>query len=208
VRRLLLLLAFLLGTAHAANPDGLLEPEKAFRMSARALDAQTVEVSFAIADGYYMYRERFAFAAGAGAKLGGGKQWVPWIEKDEFFGEVETYRKSVAIRLPVERADGALDLTVTSQGCADAGVCYIPMDSKAHIVLASGVAQASRDPGPNFVQTLSLASSDLSVVRLFENSLPLVLGGFLLFGLLLAFTRRNPHLQNSNYVVKWRGLGG
>ena len=44
------------GTAQAASPGELLEPEKAFRMSVRALDATTVEISFAIAEGYYMYR--------------------------------------------------------------------------------------------------------------------------------------------------------
>ncbi len=188
MRRFLLLLAFLLGTAQAANPDGLLEPEKAFRMSARALDAQTVEVSFAIADGYYMYRERFAFKAGDGAKLGAPRFPAGERKKDEFFGEVETYRKNVAIRLPVQGANRALDLTVTSQGCADVGVCYVPMDSSARIVLASGAASPPRDSGMHFVQAVNLTSSDLAVVRLFENSLPLVLGGFLLFGLLLAFT--------------------
>ena len=52
--------------------DDLLEPEKAFRMSTRALDARTVEVSFAIADGYYMYRERFRFAARAGVEGAAG----------------------------------------------------------------------------------------------------------------------------------------
>ena len=70
--RILLLLFCLVGAARAAPTDNLLEPEKAFRMSARALDAQTVEVSFAIAEGYYMYRERFRFAAdpASSAKLG------------------------------------------------------------------------------------------------------------------------------------------
>ena len=189
-RFLVLLLFFALGTARAANPDGLLEPEQAFRMSARALDARTIEVSFAIADGYYMYRDRFAFAAGpgSGARLGTPQFPAGERKKDEFFGEVETYRKSVSIRLPVENANGALDLTVTSQGCADAGVCYIPMDSRARIVLASRSAQPPRGSGLGFVQAVTQTSNDLAVVRLFENSLPLVLGGFLLFGLLLAFT--------------------
>ena len=45
------------------STDNLLEPEKAFRFSARALDASTLEVSFAIADGYYLYRDRFKFSA-------------------------------------------------------------------------------------------------------------------------------------------------
>lgn len=46
---------------HAA--DDFLPPEQAFRFSATQVDGQTVEVKFAIADGYYMYRERFAVAA-------------------------------------------------------------------------------------------------------------------------------------------------
>src|SRR6187399_2778628 len=136
--RTLLLLFCLTGVAHAVDPGDLLEPEKAFRISTQALDANNVEVRFAIADGYYMYRERFRFAVdpGSDAKLG-APQFPPGIrKKDEFFGEVETYRKQVVIRLPVEGAAGVLRLTVTSQGCADAGVCYIPMDSKATIQLA------------------------------------------------------------------------
>ncbi len=42
--------------------DELLEPEKAFRFSARVLEG-AVEVQFAIADGYYMYRDKFRFTS-------------------------------------------------------------------------------------------------------------------------------------------------
>ena len=181
--RILALLLFVLGTAHAANPGDLLEPEKAFRMSARALDPNTVEISFAIADGYYMYRERFRFATEPGAKVKlGAPQFPAGIrKKDEFFGEVETYRKQLAIRLPVEGAEGELRLTVTSQGCADVGVCYIPMDSKATIQLAGF--------NPGAAPGFSAQISDFEVAHLFESGGPLlVLASFLGFGLLLAFT--------------------
>ena len=46
----------------------LLEPEQAFRFSARVADAGHVEVRFAIADGYYLYRDRLRFSA-EGARL-------------------------------------------------------------------------------------------------------------------------------------------
>ena len=56
--------------AHAA----FLEPERAFVFSARTVRSDTVEVSYRIADGYYLYRERFKFAldpaASGGATLG------------------------------------------------------------------------------------------------------------------------------------------
>jgi thioredoxin:protein disulfide reductase len=159
------------------SADNLLEPEKAFRFSARPLEDGAVEVRFDIANGYYMYRERFRFAA-EGARLGVPEfpQGIP--HKDEFFGEMQIYRKEVRVRIPAQAA-GPFELKVTSQGCADVGVCYIPMDSKASLHLVAG-AVAPAAP--------SIFSSDLEVARLFQNSVPLVLGGFLVFGLLLAFT--------------------
>jgi thiol:disulfide interchange protein DsbD len=180
---------FAAGAPSAASTDNLLEPEKAFRLSTRALDAGSVEVDFAIAEGYYMYRERFRFAVDPGSKIKlGAPQFPPGTrKKDEFFGDVETYRKRVTIRLPVENFDGPLQLTVTSQGCADIGVCYIPMDSKATIQPAS----SSAPPGAPVasVPGFSVQVSDFEVARLFESEgTLLVLASFLGFGLLLAFT--------------------
>jgi len=188
-RFLILLLCFFgTGAVSAAGTDDLLEPEKAFRISTRALDATTIEVSFAIAEGYYMYRERFRFAVdpGSKARLGAPQFPVGIRKKDEFFGEVETYRKQVVIRLPVENADGSLQLTVTSQGCADIGVCYVPMDSRATIQLAGySPPPAAAPPASGF----TVQVSDFEVARLFQSGGPLlVLASFLGFGLLLAFT--------------------
>jgi len=143
VNRLFSILVVLLFCAPAAaqlklggNTDNLLEPEKAFRFAARALDASTIEVHFVIADGYYLYRERFRFSAegNPGVRLGTPQFPRGLKHKDEFFGEVETYRREVRVRIPVE-GDGRFDLKVVSQGCADAGVCYVPMESKLSLRL-------------------------------------------------------------------------
>ena len=101
VRDLLIALLLFAGAGAAAAAEDLLEPEKAFRMSARALDPSSLEVRFAIADGYYMYREKFRFALedAGGAKLGAAEFPAGTKKRDEFFGEVETYRKEVAIRI-------------------------------------------------------------------------------------------------------------
>jgi thiol:disulfide interchange protein DsbD len=188
LKRLLLLLFALALAAPATaqlklggSTDNLLEPEKAFRFSARALDASSVEVTFAIADGYYMYRDRFKFVAEGNAAVRLGPPEFPrgLVHKDEFFGETQIYRRAVSIRLPVE-GEGRFDLKVTSQGCADAGVCYVPMDSSASIQLAAaGVEERPQ---------LSIFASDMEIARLFEGNFALVLGGFFVFGLLLAFT--------------------
>jgi thiol:disulfide interchange protein DsbD len=65
-------------------------------------DAQTAVVTYAIADGYYMYRERFKFTA-TGAKLGEPQIPPGKVKFDETFQkDVETYHKGVEIRIPVE----------------------------------------------------------------------------------------------------------
>jgi thiol:disulfide interchange protein DsbD len=191
VNRLFIFLVALLSAVPAmaqfgAKGDTLLEPEKAFRFSARALDAGTLEVRFAIADGYYMYRERFRFSAAGGDAMLGKPEFPPGKKhKDEFFGETETYRNDVRIVVPME-AKGPFDLLVVSQGCADVGVCYIPMDSKARIELA-GAGTAAR-PSAGGDSRLSIFASDVDIARLFQGNFALVLASFLGFGLLLAFT--------------------
>ncbi len=136
MRRLLLLFAFLVSFAHA---DEFLDPAVAFKPSARALDAQTIEVTFAIAKGYYLYRDKFRFAVDGESVTLGTPVFPKGKEKDdENFGKVEVFYNSVAVRLPVERnASGELPLklNVTSQGCADAGVCYPPQTQTVAVTL-------------------------------------------------------------------------
>lgn len=141
--RLLLLLAVALAAAPAAaqlfwgEPE-LLDPERAFRISARALDEQTVEVEFKIAKGYYMYRDRFSFKTEAGRPLAEVEIPRGKVKEDQFFGKSETFRELVRIRVPVtaeEAAKGSVLLRVTSQGCSDKGVCYTPLEQIVRVSL-------------------------------------------------------------------------
>ncbi|WP_428425824.1 protein-disulfide reductase DsbD [Methylibium sp.] len=135
--RALLPLLLCLPTLAAAAED-FLPPEEAFRFDARVLDERAVEISFTIADGYYLYREPFKFVAEDGAVTLEPAQIPPGkIKFDETFQkDVETYRGRLAIRLPVSAAPASFRLLVTSQGCADQGLCYPPMQSVAEVRLA------------------------------------------------------------------------
>jgi len=115
--------------------DELLEPDKAFAMTTRVIDGNTLEASWDIAKGYYLYRDKFRFEVIKGSatvlspQMPKGKK-----KKDLIFGVVETYVKSVAIKLPLTRASTnaeTLTLRITSQGCNDpVGVCYPPIIKK------------------------------------------------------------------------------
>ncbi len=110
------------------NPDDLLPVEDAFALSAEA-DGDEIRLTWAIADGYYLYRHAFRFESLTPA-LVLGEAVIPPGEQtvDEFFGETETYRDQVTVRLPIAGHPGAgpVQIQVRSQGCADLGVCYPP----------------------------------------------------------------------------------
>lgn len=123
----------------------LLDPLEAFRLSLVAQDAGSAHLEFRIADGYYLYRDRFRFETEGGrviadAELPGGK-----VKHDPFFGRTEIYRERVRMRVPLGGADlarGSVRLKVVSQGCSDSGVCYIPQEQWVEV----GLGGRSRSP--------------------------------------------------------------
>ncbi len=143
-------LSMLFGPAAArADDTDFLPPDQAFSFSASE-EPGVVDVHFKIADGYYMYRERFAFEARNGAATLGDAQIPPGhVKFDPTFNKnVETYRNELTIRVPVAKASGPFDLAVTSQGCADAGICYPPAQ---HVYHVSGAALQAASAGQSVV---------------------------------------------------------
>ncbi|MBT9456707.1 MAG: protein-disulfide reductase DsbD, partial [Burkholderiaceae bacterium] len=128
--------ALLLGVGAAHAADDFLEPEQAFKLAVRALNPTTLEVSYAIAPGYYMYREQFKFEA-QGATVGTLDYPKGKVKFDETFQkEVETYRERFVLQVPVTPSGGAFKLAITGQGCADQGLCYPPQTQVAELDLS------------------------------------------------------------------------
>lgn len=152
---LALALAFMAVSARGqlfSRSDELLQPDKAFRISAQALDERTVEVQFRIADGYYMYRDRFSFAMESGKPLADVQIPRGEPKEDEFFGRTETFRDLVRMQVPVSAEDaakGSVNLKVTSQGCSDKGVCYTPLEQTVKVSLPAVAAARPSGKGPN-----------------------------------------------------------
>ena len=122
-------LALLATPARAVDERDLLPVDQAYVLTAKAVSRERVEFTWAIAPGYYLYRHRFSVQATDAAfnthalQLPDGDKHV-----DQFFGKVETYRKSVtAVQTGAAASDVAsVSFKVRYQGCADAGVCYPP----------------------------------------------------------------------------------
>lgn len=109
-----------------------------FVLSAKATAPGRIELRWTIADGYYLYRHRTS--ATADAAFAGARLTLPrgTPHRDEFFGDVETYRSALTGVLAGNPAAGAATttLTVKYQGCADAGVCYPPQTRTLQVALA------------------------------------------------------------------------
>ncbi|EDT02726.1 Protein-disulfide reductase [Burkholderia ambifaria IOP40-10] len=132
------------GLSVARAADDFLDPSVAFKFSASESPGQ-VDVRFKVANGYYLYRERFAFAVKSGQATLGDPTFPPGhVKFDQTFQkEVETYRDEVVIHVPVKQAAGPFELAVTSQGCADEGICYPPAE---HVVKVDGAALGATAP--------------------------------------------------------------
>ena len=167
---LYIVLALLVLPAHALDSIGgpepeLLDPDQAFTFNATVKDETTLQASWTIADGYYMYRERIRFSTDTpGVELGEPQLPAGKIKQDEFFGKIAVFRNRVTATIPVSRtADGpaSMRLTAVSQGCADIGVCYPPHTQRAQLDLP-----AARKPAAaagSALQSLDTLSSKLGL---------------------------------------------
>jgi len=183
----------------AQEPE-FLEPDQAFVLSAEATpEGDAVVARWQIADGYYLYRDKFAFAsADDTVRLGAPDLPQGKVKDDPYFGKMEIYTGAVAARVPLERSDpaaGPLTFSATYQGCADGGICYPPQTRDLTVdlpllrtALAAPVAAAPSAPVAPAPAPISLSEQDSIAASLADGASLLTILGFFGFGLLLAFT--------------------
>ena len=135
VKQLALLLSLLLFSSYSLAEQDFLPPEQAFAIQPSKVetsaDGSQVIVSWKIADGYYVYRNKVSFTADDDSlTLGEAKLSPSETKKDPYFGEIQVYKKKFSAAIPFSSAkkEGELlFLTAKSQGCAAGGICYPPL---------------------------------------------------------------------------------
>jgi thioredoxin:protein disulfide reductase len=180
-----------LGAAKSGGDD-FLPAEQAFRFDALAGGSDQVQLNWEIADGYYLYRARIKIATlSTSAQLGSPQFPTGQFKTDEYFGRQEIYHHELRVTVPVARAAGgafSLPLQVTYQGCAEAGLCYPPIVRTVNVTLGSGSGTTLSGSGTAGGAAGAGSSEQSHFVRLLTGNVFLMLGGFYLAGLLLAFT--------------------
>jgi thiol:disulfide interchange protein DsbD len=214
VFRGLLALVALLSLVAAVLPvragESFLEPDQAFRLDVDRVDGRTLALRYDIAPGYYLYRERFEIRVLAPGVTPAPAFPAGLVKYDETFQkDVEIFHDTLRVPVVLDglaSAPSGLRLAVTSQGCADKGLCYPPRTHVLALDVAGGTLQGVRllgvDEGGSLTggtgsepaSAVAGANSAASVMgdtfgaALRSGSLWTVAGVFLLAGVLLSFT--------------------
>lgn len=104
-----------------------------------------INLTWQIKEGYYLYRKQIKLSAADAAFLEPSLPSGEWHD-DEFYGKSEIYRQRLTVPVTLTRAAKGATLTVTWQGCADAGFCY-PPETKV-VPLSAALALSSDEQAP------------------------------------------------------------
>jgi len=115
------------GLQASQEPD-FLPVDEAYQLALEIVSPQQIRLYWQIADSYYLYQKRFAFTFDSdGTNIEVTPQFPEGVTReDEYFGISEVHYNFADIYLDLARSVDAGTLQITSQGCADAGLCYPP----------------------------------------------------------------------------------
>jgi len=200
----------------APTPE-FLPVEEAYQLEVDVLDTSRLRLYWQIADGYYLYQHAFKFRMADGDPAL-TPNFPPALERtDEYFGDVSVYYHQADIELASSAGllEGAI-LAVTSQGCADAGLCYPPRTQYFVLDPASGSATETGKPGRQSTSSPPDSAATLDLGALPYMLLLAFLGGAILnlmpcvFPILslkvLSFARSSDHDRHLHSWVYTAGV--
>jgi len=173
-----------------------LDPEDAFIVSAEAVSENVINVNWHIAEGYYLYKDKFKFSLQGDnitiidIRLPEGK-----LKNDPYFGSVWVTYHDIDAQLTVQIKEAAVsttELLVSYQGCKEDVLCYPPISKTLPInLIASAVAEATTGADEFAVlesETRQFSAQDAITEHLSDDSVLKNILIFFGFGLLLALT--------------------
>ncbi|WP_272544884.1 protein-disulfide reductase DsbD [Burkholderia cepacia] len=188
-------LAVTILTVHAATEADLLPPERAFPLEVSLNGPQQADLAFKTRPGYYLYRDRFGFTVD-GVPVKPREMPPGELKDDPTFGKVIVYHQPIHIQISLPHAvSTSVVLSVTSQGCAEVGVCYPPMTRDYRIAATGAISPVATSNGAPIAESNASDNESPPAPTVFgiplgpANGISWIeLSGFLLAGLLMAGT--------------------
>ncbi len=189
-------------SAPTSNEDEFLKPDEAFNFSAVMSKPDAITLTWVIAKDYYLYRDRIKIKLDSDAnpvQLGTPQFPEGQVKEDEYFGKQVIFHEVLDVSVPVARAadaKGDFKLKVQYQGCAEAGLCYNPIDKFVTLTLpptdkASTLAGKSDASSSSSLSSSSggvTSEQDRLATLIRDGNLLLVLATFFGLGALLSLT--------------------
>lgn len=173
---------------------------QAFQLSATRQDEGSVKLQWTIAPGYYLYEDKIGLSQDASDLAVPELQGNGQSKDDPTFGPSTVFHDHVAAVVPLD-ASASGPLEVRYQGCQDNGICYPPLVRHVDVATLAVTDPEERAPAtlandwsaPASVAPASgiaIAADDGGMIGslLKDGGVLMVLGSFMLFGTLLAFT--------------------
>jgi thiol:disulfide interchange protein DsbD len=144
----------------AGSDDAPLAPDLAFQPSAiyqtvgkeRGESRGGIAVTYRIAPGYYLYKDRFRFELSPAVIAVGEPEFGrPLVIEDPFFGKSAIFRDSLVVFLPFAMSvakGGLFRVRITAQGCAEDRLCYSPFHQEVPVSIPDFPAPTARQAGP------------------------------------------------------------
>ena len=175
--------------------DEILDPDDAFRFEIDASQPLSIQLQWQIVDGYYLYKDKFAFKLiGDSSKIDQQQLLIPAgkMKQDPLFGNVEIHTGNPVFELPLTRTSTektSLELELKYQGCKEDSVCYPPITKLLPIELPELIASAEAATVSDSAATAPPRSQqDIITANLKQGSLLINLLAFFGFGILLSLT--------------------
>ncbi|NTV95799.1 MAG: protein-disulfide reductase DsbD [Thiobacillus sp.] len=175
-----------------------LAPDEAFQLALAAGPDGTLQASFTIAPGHYLYRDKIKLSVRSPAGVALDAPQLPTADEkdDPNFGRMYIYHQSFTApaKLTGLPADGAtLVVDASYQGCSEKGICYPPIDKTITLPITPGAAAAAlpplQAPEPAPAPAAQTGSDSDKIAALLQGgSFWLVVVSFFGFGLLLSLT--------------------
>lgn len=172
------------GLFDAQNKTQFVPVDQAFAFDFQQSEHQ-LTLNWQIKPGYYLYRQQIKVVP-TSADI--APLTIPkgtWHE-DEFYGKTEIFTRQLNLPITVNVADKGSSVSVTYQGCAEAGFCYPP---ETRVVPLSAIAPSAIDA--NVSSPLSLEGESAGVRGTNDSapaSLPFSALWAFLIGIGIAFT--------------------
>jgi thioredoxin:protein disulfide reductase len=174
-----------------SNDDEFLNVDQAFEFNFHQQGSQ-LEITFDIAEGYYLYRHQFKFSVENAeiipVELPKGED-----HEDEFFGVQQIFTEKLSFVIELASIGDNANIKVRYQGCAAKGLCYPP---KKKTVELSKITVDTEADSNNILAALSAPTETTENTSeqhqladmLKGDNIWLTLLAFFVGGLLLSFT--------------------